>query len=62
VESRLNHVVSVFAAILFASFQLLTQSSDTAHDKAAALVQQMTLEEKIDHIGDTGFSIRPCLG
>ena len=55
---RLNHVVSVFALILLTAFQLFAQSSDTNHDKAAALVQQMTLEEKIDYIGGTGFAIR----
>ncbi len=57
-KSRLNHVVSVFAVILFASSQLFAQSSSNAHEKAAALVQQMTLEEKIDYIGGTGFAIR----
>ncbi len=57
-KSRLNHVVSVFAAILFAASQLFAQSADNVHDRAAALVQQMTLEEKIDYIGGTGFAIR----
>src|ERR1022692_1156491 len=57
-KSRLNHVVSVFAAILFVAVQLFAQSSDAAHQKAASLVQQMTLEEKIDYIGGTGFAIR----
>src|SRR5450631_3124626 len=57
-KSGLNHVVSVFAAILFVAVQLFAQSSDAAHAKAAALVQQMTLEEKIDYIGGTGFAIR----
>jgi beta-glucosidase len=55
---RLNHVVSVFVLILLTAFQLFAQSSDTNHDKAAALVQQMTLEEKVDYIGGTGFAIR----
>jgi beta-glucosidase len=57
-KSGLNHVVSVFAAILFVAVQLFAQSYDAAHAKAAALVQQMTLEEKIDYIGGTGFAIR----
>ena len=57
-KSRLKHVVSVFAAILFAASQLFAQSADNVHDRAAALVQQMTLEEKIDYIGGAGFAIR----
>ena len=57
-KSRLNHAVFAFAIISFASFQLRAQSSDNAHEKAAALVQQMTLEEKIDYIGGTGFAVR----
>jgi beta-glucosidase len=57
-KPRLNHVVSVFAVILFSSCQLFAQSADAAHEKVAALVQQMTLEEKIDYIGGTGFAIR----
>jgi beta-glucosidase len=57
-KSRPNRVISIFAVILFASFQLVAQSSADAHEKAAALVQQMTLEEKIDYIGGTGFAIR----
>jgi beta-glucosidase len=57
-KPRLNQVVSVFAVILFSSCQLFAQSADAAHEKVAALVQQMTLEEKIDYIGGTGFAIR----
>ena len=57
-KSRLNHVVSVFVVIVFSAFQLFAQSNENAHEKAAALVQQMTLEEKIDYIGGTGFAIR----
>jgi beta-glucosidase len=57
-KPRLNQVVSVFAVILFSSCQLFAQSADAAHEKIAALVQQMTLEEKIDYIGGTGFAIR----
>ena len=56
-KPRLNHVVSVFAVILFSSCQLVAQSADAAHEKVAALVQQMTLQEKIDKIGGTGFAI-----
>jgi len=57
-KSRLNHIVSVLAVIFFVSFQLFGQSNDAAREKAAALVQQMTLDEKIDYIGGTGFAIR----
>jgi hypothetical protein len=58
VKPRLNHVVPVFAVILLVSCQLFAQSADAAHEKVGALVQQMTLEEKIDYIGGTGFAIR----
>jgi beta-glucosidase len=57
-KSRVTRAVFVVAVISFASFQLRGQSSDNAHEKAAALVQQMTLEEKINYIGGTGFAIR----
>src|SRR5579859_5107555 len=56
-QSRLNRVVSVFAIVLCVSFQLFSQSN-AAHEKAVAIVKQMTLEEKIDYIGGTGFAIR----
>ena len=42
---RLNHVVSVCAVILFSSCQLFAQSADAAHEKVAALVQQMTVQQ-----------------
>jgi len=58
VNPRLNHAVSVSVLILFAVSQPFAQSSQNAQEKAAALVQQMTLEEKIDYIGGTGFAIR----
>ena len=57
-KSKANHVVSLGAVILLAAFQLLAQSADNVHEKAVALTQQMTLEEKIDYIGGTGFAIR----
>ena len=56
-KSRLNQVVSVFVVVVF-SASLFAQSAENVHEKAAALVQQMTLEEKIDYIGGTGFAIR----
>src|SRR5579872_5536240 len=61
-KARLNHVVSVLAVLLLTAPQFFAQSSaqssDAAHDKAAALIQQMTLQEKIDYIGGTGMAIR----
>jgi len=57
-KSRLNHVVSVFLIVLLSIAQCFAQSADKAHEKAAAIVQQMTLEEKVDYIGGTGFAIR----
>ena len=44
-------------ALFLASYQLFAQSN-AARDKAAAIVQQMTLEEKVDYIGGTGFAVR----
>jgi len=61
-KARLNHVVSVLAVLLLTAPQFFAQSSaqssDTVRDKAAALIQQMTLQEKIDYIGGTGMAIR----
>ena len=42
-KPRLNQVVSVCAVILFSSCQLFAQSAYAAHEKVAALVQQMTV-------------------
>jgi len=56
-RSRSTQVVFV-AAILLVSFQLFAQSSSADREKASAIVQQMTLEEKIDYIGGTGFAVR----
>ena len=57
-ENKANRVVCLIVAILLTSSQLFPQSSGNAREKAATLVQQMTLEEKIDYIGGTGFAIR----
>src|SRR5580692_10724711 len=57
-RSRSNRVAFFFAAVLLAPSLLPGQTSTKAHDKAAAIVQQMTLEEKIDYIGGTGFAVR----
>jgi len=46
------------AVILCSSCHVFSQSTDSAREKAAAIVQQMTLEEKIDYIGGTGFAVR----
>lgn len=40
------------------SLPLFAQSPDADHEKAAAIVKQMTVEEKVDYIGGTGFAIR----
>jgi beta-glucosidase len=56
--NKANRVVYLIAVILLTSSQLFSQSSNNAREKAASLVQQMTLEEKIDYIGGTGFAIR----
>lgn len=45
-------------AVLLSSYQLFAQAN-ASRDKAAAIVQQMTLEEKVDYIGGTGFAVRP---
>ena len=62
-SKALNRVMLAIAAILLYSLSLFAQSptvSDAqARERAAALVRQMTLEEKIDYIGGTGFAIRP---
>lgn len=55
---RLHRGVLVVAVLVSVSFPVLAQVSKEAHDKAAAVAKQMTLEEKIDYIGGTGFAIR----
>src|SRR5579864_264793 len=57
-KARLGFVVSLVVLILLPAVPLFAQASENVHEKAAALVQQMTLEEKIDYIGGTGFAIR----
>ena len=57
-KSRRNFLVSLITLIFVPVLPLFAQSSTAVHEKAAALVQQMTLEEKIDYIGGTGFAIR----
>ena len=56
-NSKLSRVISMFAVILFPTL-ISAQSSDNARERAATLVQQMTLEEKVDYIGGTGFAVR----
>jgi len=48
-------------SVLFFSFNVFAQPDNATSEKAAALVKQMTLEEKIDYIGGTGFAVRPVL-
>ena len=50
---------SLLLSILVFSFLSFAQSTpDAAHEKAVAIVKQMTLEEKVDYIGGSGFAIR----
>ena len=49
----------LLVSILVLSYQFLAQTADPAHEKAVAIVKQMTLEEKVDYIGGTGFAVRP---
>ncbi len=56
--NRKNCAVSFLAFILILASQLFAQSSAADRQKAAAITQQMTLQEKIDYIGGTGFAVR----
>lgn len=51
-------VVSLCVAILLVASQSFAQVSAADRQKAAAITQQMTLQEKIDYIGGTGFAVR----
>jgi beta-glucosidase len=53
-----SHVVSLCVAVLTLASQLFSQASATDRQKAAAITQQMSLQEKIDYIGGTGFAVR----
>ena len=57
-KSGRNFLVSLITLILLPALPLFAQSGGAVHEKASALVQHMTLEEKIDYIGGTGFAIR----
>ena len=54
-KTKLCSVLILF--FLFAP-SFLAQSSNATNEKVGAIVKQMTLEEKIDYIGGTGFAIR----
>src|SRR3954454_18135617 len=59
----MKFLASLFSAFLTVS-TLFAQSSPAADDAAIrarvdAFVSKMTLEQKIDYIGGTGFAIRP---
>src|SRR6516164_3592549 len=56
--AKLNRAVSLLAILVVVSLSLVAQSAQSTHDKAVAIVKQMTLEEKIDYVGGTGFAIR----
>ena len=46
-------------SIFVLSYPLFAQSADAVREKAEAIGKQMTVEEKVDYIGGTGFTIRP---
>lgn len=48
----------VLVSVFLLSSSLFAQSTNTTNEKVSAIVKQMTLEEKIDYIGGTGFAIR----
>lgn len=52
------HVVSLLLAVLVIPSPLFSQVSAADRQKAAAITQQMTLQEKIEYIGGTGFAVR----
>jgi beta-glucosidase len=57
-KSHRIRVASLCLAVLTVRSQLFAQISAADHQKAAAIMRQMTLEEKIDYIGGTGFAVR----
>lgn len=48
----------VLISVFLISSSFFAQSTNAPSEKIAAIVKQMTLEEKIDYIGGTGFAIR----
>jgi beta-glucosidase len=53
-----SRAASLCLAVLVVTSQLFAQISAVDRQKAAAIAQQMTLQEKIDYIGGTGFAVR----
>ncbi|MHB1000675.1 MAG: glycoside hydrolase family 3 C-terminal domain-containing protein, partial [Armatimonadota bacterium] len=55
----MKHMVVILAmAVLTTAVSAGTGETDQVEKRASELLKQMTLEEKIDYIGGTGFSIR----
>jgi beta-glucosidase len=65
---RLAGAASLLSAVLLSVFTLHAQAplpdSEAIHTRVNAIIHKMTLEEKLDYIGGTGFAIRamPNLG
>jgi beta-glucosidase len=57
-QNRKSHAALFCLGILIVGSQLFAQVSPADRQKAAAITQQMTLQEKIDYIGGTGFAVR----
>jgi beta-glucosidase len=59
---RLASAASLLSAVLLSAVTLLAQApqpdSEALHARVNAIIHKMTLEEKIDYIGGTGFAIR----
>lgn len=53
-----SHVASLLLAVLVVAWPAFSQVTASDRQKAAAITQQMTLQEKIDYIGGTGFAVR----
>lgn len=57
-RNRKSRVASLCLAVLILTSQLVAQVSAADRQKAAAITGQMTLQEKIDYMGGTGFAVR----
>lgn len=57
-KSKWISSICLTAAVLLSAVQVFAQSSSGPNDKVAGIVKQMTIEEKVDYIGGTGFAIR----
>ena len=52
-------ILPVLCCLAFTSFAAAQSSNPADQQRIAALIAKMTLEEKIDYIGGTGFALRP---